>query len=227
VPAGWLFHGLNDAFDAEADAANPRKAGVERAGELGRSALLGLAAAGAALYAPLALVLPSASSVALLAALAGAVAYNVPPLRLKTRPWLDGLAYLVPLGSAAAGYAAVTGGLPPLSVLALGLAFSFAMHLYSAAIDADADRAAGAETVAVRLGAARAVRLALGLVLAVALACAAMGGASWAIACAAYAALFAAHLARAGRPGFSPRRWYAAFLALHFFAGAALSAAYL
>jgi 4-hydroxybenzoate polyprenyltransferase len=226
VPAGWLIYGLNDAFDAEADVGNARKMGLERVRPFSRRTTLLLALAAAALYVPIGVFLPWAVSVAVSVAAVSTYLYSAPPLRAKGVPFLDGLIYLAPPSFMLAGYAAVTGFFPPWPALVIAWAFSFAMHLYSAAIDADADRVAGIQTVAVRLGSRRAIVAAAALAAVVSVPVSALGGAPWGLAALAYAAFFVAHLARASRPGFAPTRWYAAFLALHFLIGTALSVAY-
>jgi 4-hydroxybenzoate polyprenyltransferase len=223
VPAGWLIYGLNDAFDAEADVGNVRKRGVERSRPFGRKATLGLAALAAALYLPLAARLPWVTSAAVAVAAISTYLYSAPPLRAKGIPVLDGLLYLAPPSFAAAGYAAVTGQLLPWPALALAWAFSFAMHLFSASVDVEADRAAGIRTVSVWLGdPRRSVRSAATLCWVVA--ALAWGGApAFALAAAAYATFFSAAYAASALPGFSYLRWYGAFVALHFPVGFALT----
>lgn len=225
APAGWAIYALNDAFDGEADGANPRKRGLERPLAFRRA--LALPALGAVSFLPLALFLPTPASAAVAVAVVATYLYSAPPLRAKGVPVLDGALYLAPVALGAAGYAAASGAWPPLPALAVAWGFSFAMHLYSAAIDVEADRAAGIRTVAVWLGApGRSVLAAALLCAAVAALALALGGASWALAALAYAAFFAGHVAASPRLGFSPRRWYGAFAALHFAVGVALTAAY-
>lgn len=223
VPAGWLIYGLNDAFDAEADEGNDRKKGIERARPFGRGATIGLAALAAALYVPIGASLPWVTSAAVAVAVIATFLYSAPPLRAKGIPVLDGLLYLAPPSLAVAGYAAVSGELLPLPAIALAWAFSFAMHLFSAAVDVEADRAAGIRTVSVWLGdPRRSVRSAAALCWAISVS-AWQSAPAFALAAAAYAIFLSSAYVASARPGFNWRKWYGSFVAFHFPVGFALT----
>ncbi|SEA12776.1 4-hydroxybenzoate polyprenyltransferase [Haloplanus vescus] len=152
LPANVLLYGVNDVFDADADAENPKKEDREVRYRGQRVVPLAVVASAALLLGPAALT-PRLAWPWLAGFLVLGVAYSAPPLRLKTRPPLDSLSnglYVLP---GAAAYAAVAGAQPPLLAVAAGWAWSMAMHTFSAIPDIDPDRRAGIETTATRLGA--------------------------------------------------------------------------
>ncbi|EYB66920.1 prenyltransferase [Deinococcus phoenicis] len=154
LPFNLLIYGLNDLADREEDARSLRKGGWQGA-RLGLAEAAPLLGAVLALNTPfllaLALLLPPAASVLLLLTAALFVAYSVPPLRLKGRPFLDGLsnvAYALPLALPALAL-----GTPlPLLPLAALMAYAVGKHAFDAAQDVPTDRLAGTRTVATTLG---------------------------------------------------------------------------
>jgi 4-hydroxybenzoate polyprenyltransferase len=151
VPANVFLYGVNDLFDSDIDAENPKKEGKELRYQGGwpvasvvlASGLLGLA------FVPL-------LSVPALLALGGfyllAIEYSAPPLRAKTVPLLDSLSnglYVLP---AVVAYAAIAGEYPPLAAVLGGWLWAMGMHTFSAIPDIEPDRAAGIETTATLLG---------------------------------------------------------------------------
>ncbi len=154
LPANVLLYGVNDVFDAEVDAENPKKEGREVRYEGGvlvpalvvASGLLGL------VFVPF---LPVSGVVAMVAFLALAVQYSAPPLRFKTTPFLDSVSnglYVLP---GVVAYAALAGGTPPLAAVAAGWLWAMGMHTFSAIPDIEPDRAAGIRTTATVLGESR------------------------------------------------------------------------
>lgn len=154
LPFNLLIYGLNDLSDREEDARSSRKGGWQGArltlaegGPLLRATLL--------LNVPalllLTLLLPPAATAVLLLSAALFAAYSLPPLRLKGRPFLDGLsnvAYALPLI-----LPALTLGSPaPWGPLLALMSYSVGKHAFDAVQDIPADRAAGTRTVATTLG---------------------------------------------------------------------------
>ena len=154
LPANVYLYGVNDLFDRDVDAANPKKdaeAGREArwrddpvvAGIVVFSGLLGLV-----LFATTPRVAwPWLAGFFLLA-----TGYSAPPLRFKTTPPLDSLSnglYVLP---GAAAYAAVAGAHPPALAVAGGWCWTMGMHTYSAVPDIGPDREAGVDTTATALG---------------------------------------------------------------------------
>jgi 4-hydroxybenzoate polyprenyltransferase len=155
LPFNLLIYGVNDVFDQETDAKNPRKGSLEGAKispDEVRPILLGVAATNAPflLYFLFA-VSPGAWAWMLL--YAGLfVGYSAPPLRFKARPYLDSssnAAYAFPLV-----FVPLALGGEVLWPAALGLmAWSAAKHTFDAVQDIDEDRKVGISTTAVQLGA--------------------------------------------------------------------------
>jgi 4-hydroxybenzoate polyprenyltransferase len=154
LPFNLLIYGVNDVFDQETDAKNPRKGTLEGAKILPeevpliwRSVLL----TNAPFLLYFLLFLPAGASLWMLLYAALFVGYSAPPARFKARPYLDSLsnaAYAFPL--VFVPLALKTTVVWP---AALGLmAWSVAKHTFDAVQDVDEDRNVGIPTTAVRLG---------------------------------------------------------------------------
>ena len=154
LPFNLLIYGVNDVFDQETDAQNPRKGTLEGArieiSEV-RPIALGVALSNVPFLVYFAFfVPPSAVAWMLLYALLF-VGYSVPPARFKARPFLDSLsnaAYAFPLV-----FLPLALGKGPVWPAAVGLmAWSAAKHTFDAVQDVNEDRMVGITTTAVRLG---------------------------------------------------------------------------
>jgi 4-hydroxybenzoate polyprenyltransferase len=154
LPFNLLIYGVNDVFDQETDAQNPRKGTLEGAridrSEVGPIAL-GVFLSNAPFLVYFVVFLPlSAVAWMLLYALVF-VGYSAPPARFKARPYLDSLsnaAYAFPLV-----FLPLALGEGPVWAAATGLmAWSAAKHTFDAVQDVDEDRKVGITTTAVRLG---------------------------------------------------------------------------
>ena len=154
LPFNLLIYGVNDIFDQETDALNPRKGSIEGARIEPREVKL-IAWAVAVTNIPFLIyfvvALPLAA-VGLILLYAGVfVFYSAPPLRFKARPFLDSLsnaAYGLPLLILPVALEA-----PPVWPAVTGLlAWSVAKHAYDAVQDIEEDREAGITTTAVLLG---------------------------------------------------------------------------
>ena len=154
LPFNLLIYGVNDVFDQETDAKNPRKGSVEGA-RIGRAevrpVVLGVVFTNAPflIYALLFVPLSALAWMLLYALLF--VGYSVPPARFKARPYLDSLsnaAYAFPLV-----FVPLALDAGPVWPAALGLmAWSAAKHTFDAVQDVNEDRRVGIMTTAVRLG---------------------------------------------------------------------------
>ncbi|MEF8856630.1 MAG: prenyltransferase, partial [Haloplanus sp.] len=134
LPANVLLYGVNDVFDADVDAENPKKEDREVRYSGDRLVPAAVLASALLVLVPVALAPPLAWPW-LAGFLALGVAYSAPPLRLKTRPPLDSLSnglYILP---GAAAYAAVAGAQPPLLAVTGGWLWTMAMHTFSAIPD--------------------------------------------------------------------------------------------
>ena len=163
LPANVYLYGINDRFDREIDAENPKK---DESGKEARWRASPAVRAVVALSGLLGFVLfPLTPAVAwpyLAGFLVLATAYSAPPLRFKARPLVDSLSnglYMLP---GAAAYAALSGTHPPTAALVGGWLWTMGMHTYSAIPDIGPDRAAGIETTATWLGERRTYGYCLG-----------------------------------------------------------------
>ena len=151
LPANVFLYGVNDVFDRDVDAHNPKKEGREARYRGERDVLVAVAASvllGVALLA----ALPVAAWPWLAGFLFLGAGYSAPPLRFKTTPLLDSLSnglYVLP---GAAAYVALAGEQPPLLSVLGGWLWTMAMHTFSAVPDVEPDRAAGIRTTATVLG---------------------------------------------------------------------------
>ncbi|MFT4921197.1 MAG: 4-hydroxybenzoate polyprenyltransferase [Haloarculaceae archaeon] len=154
VPANVFLYGVNDIYDADVDAHNPKKDDegreVRYSGDGVVVMTVYLAAASGLALVPF---LPVEGIYALVGFYLLGVQYSAPPLRFKTTPLLDSLSnglYILP---GLVAYAALAGELPPAIAVAGGWLWTMAMHTFSAIPDIDPDREAGIDTTATVLGA--------------------------------------------------------------------------
>lgn len=155
LPFNLLIYGVNDIFDRETDADNPRKGSLEgariSAREVGRIRL-GVLATNLPFLLYFFVGVGASAFVWMLLYAALFVGYSAPPARFKARPFLDSLsnaAYAFPLV-----FVPLALGAEVVWPAALGLmAWSAAKHTFDAVQDIDEDRRSGIRTTAVRLGA--------------------------------------------------------------------------
>ncbi|MBZ6494133.1 prenyltransferase [Natrinema longum] len=151
LPANVFLYGINDVYDREIDAANPKKDDRETRyrGQRYVPLAVGLCGALPLLFAPL---LARAAIPWLVAFLLLGAAYSAPPARFKTTPPLDSLSNGLYITPGAAAYAAVSGTQPPLLAIAGGWLWAMGMHTFSAIPDIEPDRETGIRTTATVLG---------------------------------------------------------------------------
>jgi 4-hydroxybenzoate polyprenyltransferase len=154
LPFNLLIYGVNDVFDLETDAKNPRKGTIEGARirseevrHIGRGVLI----TNLPLLIYFVIFLPFGATLWMVLYTLLFVGYSAPPARFKARPYLDALsnaAYAFPLVFTPLALSATV-----VWPAALGLmAWSAAKHTFDAVQDVDEDRKVGIETTAVRLG---------------------------------------------------------------------------
>ncbi|WP_259535145.1 prenyltransferase [Halalkaliarchaeum sp. AArc-CO] len=154
VPANVLLYGVNDVFDAEIDAVNPKKEAREARWTGDWFVLLVVIASGL-LGVGLFAITPTGAWPWLAGFFLLAVGYSVPPARFKTTPFLDSLSnglYVLP---GIAAYVTVAGGQPPVAGVVGAWLWTMGMHTFSAIPDIEPDRAAGIQTTATVLGETR------------------------------------------------------------------------
>ncbi|MFQ3293769.1 MAG: 4-hydroxybenzoate polyprenyltransferase [Halobacteriales archaeon] len=156
IPANVFLYGVNDAFDADIDAVNPKK--TEAGPEVqyrDRTSIRLVVLASGLLGLGLVPWLPWVGVAVLIAYYFLAIEYSAPPLRFKTTPFFDSLSnglYVLP---GVVAFAAIAGRLPPMLAIAGGWFWTMAMHTFSAIPDIEPDRAVGIRTTATVLGEGR------------------------------------------------------------------------
>lgn len=170
LPAGIIAYGLNDVADRESDALNHRKGRLY--GVVLDALEVKIITRAALCFAVLFIGIFTLSgrygaAAAILAISIVCAAYSLPPVRLKTRPGLDAvsnglLILLIFLTGYSIETAGIPGELPPVFMVGVLLCTGAAMHIYTAALDYEADRRAGDRTVAVALGRRAALAVAAG-----------------------------------------------------------------
>ena len=151
IPANVFLYGVNDVFDADVDAENPKKDEREVRYQGDRTTLAAVLVSGllALGFVPL-LPTNALAAFALFGVLA--IEYSAPPFRFKTTPIFDSLSnglYVLP---GVVAYTAIDGALPPLFAVVGGWLWTMGMHTFSAIPDIEPDRRAGIETTATVLG---------------------------------------------------------------------------
>jgi 4-hydroxybenzoate polyprenyltransferase len=153
LPFNLLIYGVNDVFDQETDAKNPRKGSLEGAKILPEEVLpiwRGVLLTNVPFLIYFVSVMPYRAALWILLYAVLFVGYSAPPLRFKARPYLDSLsnaAYAFPLV-----FVPLALESPVVWPAALGLmAWSAAKHTFDASQDVDEDRRVGIKTTAVRL----------------------------------------------------------------------------
>jgi len=153
LPFNLLIYGVNDVFDQETDAKNPRKGSLEGAKILPEEVLpiwRGVLLTNVPFLIYFVSVMPYRAALWILLYAVLFVGYSAPPLRFKARPYLDSLsnaAYAFPLVFVPPALES-----PVVWPAALGLmAWSAAKHTFDASQDVDEDRRVGIKTTAVRL----------------------------------------------------------------------------
>jgi 4-hydroxybenzoate polyprenyltransferase len=153
IPANIILYGVNDLFDEDTDALNPKKNDKETRVSAGtRSFYIRLIGGAAVCSLPLLIYLPLFAKIVFLVFLALSIGYSAPPIRFKAKPYLDSASNIL---YAFPGFVAVfqltSTGLSVPAVLAVFL-WTAAMHLFSAIPDIAADRTAGIRTTATVIG---------------------------------------------------------------------------
>ncbi|WP_337652346.1 prenyltransferase [Halomontanus rarus] len=173
VPANVFLYGINDVYDRDIDAENPKKEDREARyrGQGYVPVVVGLCAV---LPVGFAWLLPRTAWPWLAAFLLLGAGYSAPPLRFKTTPLLDSVSNGLYVAPGIAAYAVVAGANPPALAIGGGWLWAMGMHTFSAIPDLEPDRAAGIRTTATVLGERRTY---------------AYCGACWLAAAAAFAAL--------------------------------------
>ncbi len=154
LPANIFLYGVNDISDKDTDAFNPKKNDKEyRAVKQDERKLYGLVFVSFLYGAVLVAFQPTmVARFIFLSWMALSFLYSAPPLRLKARPALDFLSNMLYVLPAILAFHQLTLDIPPILPLLAAFSWAWAMHLFSAIPDIEADRKAGIQTTAVVLG---------------------------------------------------------------------------
>mgnify|MGYP000846397465 FL=1 len=153
VPANVFIYGVNDYYDRDTDALNPKKDGMEhRVAESERRTLVRGLQAVLLISAALLIFLDPTAALLFLCFLGLSYFYSAPPLRFKARPFLDFSSNMLYIMPGILAYYLASGSLPSVWLVAAGFLHIAAMHLFSAVPDIECDRQAGITTSAVLLG---------------------------------------------------------------------------
>ena len=154
LPANVFLYGINDLFDREVDARNPKKEDreVRYEGQSFVPLAVGVCGVAPLLAVPWVSIETMAWIVVFL--ILGA-AYSAPPARLKTTPPFDSISNGLYVAPGVAAYVAVAGTQPPTAAILGAWFWAMGMHTFSAIPDIEPDREAGIRTTATVLGTGR------------------------------------------------------------------------
>ncbi|WP_243064516.1 prenyltransferase [Humibacter sp. RRB41] len=168
VPYNLAMYGINDVFDFESDAANPRKGGIEGAlldQRLHRSTIVTAVAVCLPFVIALVVLGTPLSWIVLAVSLFAVAAYSVPGLRFKEVPFLDSATSSTHFTSPAA-YGLILAGAhftPQLiCILVAFFLWGIASHAFGAVQDIEPDRAGRIASIATVMGGAWTVRFSIG-----------------------------------------------------------------
>jgi lycopene elongase/hydratase (dihydrobisanhydrobacterioruberin-forming) len=153
LPANLLIYGVNDIFDYETDRINEKKANYEALVMPDRRRELWIAIAVTNL--PFVAVLFYANAAALIGLatfLFLSIFYSAPPIRAKTKPFLDSAFNILYAMPGFFAYSLKTGEFAPAILAAAAGCWTAAMHAFSAIPDIEVDRRAGLATIATLCG---------------------------------------------------------------------------
>ena len=157
-PANLFIYGVNDLFDYETDKHNPKKKDYETliAPENRQFFIKVLSLFMIPFVTLLSYLFVQNNSYVAVWALIGflffGAGYSMPPIRAKTKPFLDSFFNILYVFPGLIGYAVMINSWPPIQVIIAATAWCMAMHAFSAVPDVIADKKAKISTVATVLG---------------------------------------------------------------------------
>lgn len=152
-PANLLIYGINDIFDYDTDILNEKKVEYETLVERDRhkNLIFAIIVANLPFLIPIYMFMPELIW-SFLGFLFFSFFYSAPPIRAKTKPFLDSAFNILYIFPGIIGYQLMTDNLPPLKLLVAAGLWTAAMHAYSAIPDIVSDRIAGLSTIAIICG---------------------------------------------------------------------------
>lgn len=165
IPYNFMLYGVNDVFDYESDLLNARKGGIEGAvvaKAYHRGLLLAVAATNLPFIVYFLAIGNGAARGVFAAVIFLALAYSLPKLRFKERPFIDSLTSSLHFACPLLYAVTLTGWRGYYLPYALAFLFwGMASHAFGAVQDIIPDRKAGIASIATKMGARRTVRFAM------------------------------------------------------------------
>lgn len=153
LPANILIYGINDYFDVETDKINPKKDSKEiRVDAVGRRSLGKLLMVVIALSMFLMIFMDNIARLLFAGFLFLAIFYSAPPLRFKSKPFIDFMSNYLYIMPGIFGHYIVSGRLPDILIMFAGFLHISAMHIFSAIPDIEYDRIVGIRSTPVLIG---------------------------------------------------------------------------
>ncbi len=155
-PANFIIYGINDVYDYDTDKRNPKKQGYEALVSPEQRWLVLRHALTWIIVGYLLLEFVPGHNDAAAWSLIGffffGVLYSMPPVRAKTKPFLDSFFNILYIFPGMVSYALLTQALPAWQLFVAAGLWCMAMHAFSAVPDIQADTKAKIRTVATSLG---------------------------------------------------------------------------
>lgn len=153
IPANIILYGINDLSDGDTDRHNRKKRHREsRATKANQQIYTRIIGISALTALPLLIIMPIFARILLGIFLALSIAYSMPPIRLKAKPYVDSASNILYAFPAFIAMYQFAGIVPPPAILIAVFCWTSAMHLFSAIPDIEADKRAHLQTTAVVLG---------------------------------------------------------------------------
>lgn len=153
IPANIFLYGVNDYFDYDTDRLNPKKKSKEQlVTEKIRKNLVIWLYGCVILFIGYALNIRIPSLIILVLFFLLSLFYSAPPLRFKSKPFIDSFSNILYFLPGVIAYIETSGNLPSWILIIGFMCWTSAMHLYSAIPDISYDRKAGLKTTAVFFG---------------------------------------------------------------------------
>lgn len=163
-PANLLIYGVNDIFDYETDILNEKKRGYEALVTPERRKTLMFWILTTNLPFIVAAIVFATTALPWVAGfIFFSIFYSAPPIRAKTKPFLDSAFNVLYVMPGLFAYSLVSNDFPPLKLVIAAGCWTAAMHAYSAIPDIDADKRAGLRTIATVCGAYATLAICAGL----------------------------------------------------------------
>lgn len=153
IPANIFIYGVNDFFDRDTDAKNPKKGSKEEKLNNEKQKTLVKLIWASVIFTLSVFLLNDLIAIALMGIfLFLSYFYSAPPLRFKSIPFIDFSSNMLYIMPGIFGYYIAGGTIPPALLILAGYFHIAAMHLFSAVPDIEYDKKAKVNTTATLLG---------------------------------------------------------------------------